>query len=110
MSTIIHTHYVGHLTGKFYCLGCGAKPENAADPLCGKGCDYDDYDCNGALIECEDCGEYVFPAEAAEREAEDEAIMRSVRREYRLTPRVTRDDLDAYEPGSAKRIMLERYL
>lgn len=72
--------------------------------------DYHDEDCHGAYLTCDSCDTELFPAAHAEAEAETAAIMAEVAREYRLTPRITRDSLDAYEPGDPKRITLERLL
>lgn len=72
--------------------------------------DFDDVDCHGSYLTCDSCSEYIFPEAAAESDAETDAIMRSVAREYRYHRPITRDDLDAYEPGDPKRITLERLL
>jgi hypothetical protein len=104
--TVTHFYTPDH---KLLCLDlrCATKGMTAAS---GDASGYDDEGCVGATLECDSCGEYVFPADAAEYDREWEAIRADALREYRLTPRVTRDDLEAYEPGDPKRVMLERYL
>lgn len=63
------THYRED-NGIMLCVKCGPKFSDA-EPQSGKGYDYADIDYAGeSESECESCGEYIFPEEVKELEAE----------------------------------------
>lgn len=60
------THYTDQRYGMF-CTDpeCHTHAEGDVVPCSDPSSAYDDDDCNGALLECDHCGAYLFPDDAA---------------------------------------------